>query len=249
MGLGYPRGKNKTYDDPLAAPGRPYRRDTWRWIRALLIVAFFLFDLVGVIFLFFPHVISQPPTLNAGPQILLLPTPVAAAPSLTPSARATPTARVTQQVTLGGAATSSPTRAASASLSATATNLPAGTAPGLYVQALRTDPQVPRRNRDVYFVVTFLNTTGTTHQVRWDVLVYRAENLNQYFGQSLPIGKGDSIGPGSQELRSSGPYKLFGGGGCEDVVVRVARMEGDKPTALIDQPDGRAFLQAMTFCP
>jgi hypothetical protein len=256
MGQGYPRRENRDYRVPQVAPGRAYRRDAWRWLRVLLIVTFFLFDLLGVIVLFFPHVISQSPALNVGPQVVGFLTPagnpspaVGAAPSLAPTAPATSGPIVIQPATPESPATASATLSASATPSSTATGAAANHAPGLYVQALRTDPQTPRRNQDIYFFVTFVNTTGIGQALRWDVLVYRPEKLNQYFGQSLPIGKGDSIAAGIQELRSSGPYKLFGGGGCQDVVFRVARMDGDKPAALIDQPDGKPFLQTTRLCP
>jgi hypothetical protein len=256
MGQGYPRRRNRDYRVPQVAPGRGYRRDTWRWIRALLIAAFFLFDLLGVIVLFFPHLISQPPTLNIGPHVVVFPTPAgsvspptAAAPSVTPAAPATFGPIVIQPASPSPTYAASATPSGLATRSTTATSLAVNSAPGLYVQALRTDPGSPRRNQDIYFYVTFVNNTGASQTLRWDVLVYRPENLNQYFGQSLPIGKGDPLPAGTQELRSFGPYKLFGGGGCQDVVVRVARMDGEKPAALIDQPDGKPFLQTIRLCP
>ncbi len=255
MGLGYPPRRNTNRDIPPVVPGRAYRQDIWRWLRILLVAIFFLFDLLAAVFLFAPGLYPSSPPANPVPQVILVPTPtsgstaeVAGAPSLTPATSATPTLRLTPPTTPTAIATASPsaTLGASAAISkTTATDAP----PNIYVTDLRAEQQLPRRNQDIYFDVTFLNTTGSTQALRWDVLVYRPGNLRQYFGQSLPIGKGDSIPPGSAQVRSFGPYRLSGNGPCEDIVLRVARMDNTSPAGFIDRPDGSPFMETITVCP
>jgi hypothetical protein len=257
MGLGYPPRRNNEYDGPRVVPGRGYVGDKWRLLRAVLVILFLLFDVAGLVWLFFPGAITIAQSATVGPQTILFPTlsaklpsVVAAAPSLTPAAQATAGVSGSVSATAGVSgsvsATANPSTTPS---SATATGQPVEAAPGIYVESMRLDPPTPRRNQDLFFYVTFVNTTGAVQPVRWDVLVYRPDNSRQYFGQSLPVGKGESIAPGTHELRSFGPYRLSGGGGCEQVVVRIGRLEEGQPAVLFNQPDGNSFLQTITICP
>lgn len=227
-------------------PGHAYVHDGWRWVRALLVLLFLLFDLAGLLLLFFPGALTSFQSANLGPQTLLsptfpanLPSILAAAPSVTTAMRTPTSANGSASTIPGASGTPSPGTQAITSTEGV---------PGIYVQSIRLDPPTPRRNQPIYFYVTFVNTTGAAQNIRWDILVYRPDNLRQYFGQSLPVGKGDSIAPGSQELRSFGAYKLSGGGGCETVVIRIGRVEV-QPVTFVNRPDGSQFLQSIMICP
>ncbi len=250
MKPGLPRQETGDQDDPRIVPGEGHVAGMRRAAQVVLVLAFLVVDLIGLTLVFLPNAgasaqrsLNDLASTSTSPK---MPSALATPPSPGTVARGSPTS-------IGATLTVSVERAPllGATPPPTSRGMPTATQPppGIFITGLRFDPPKPLRNQDIHFVVTFLNTTGQPQQVRWDVFVYRANDLQKRFGQSLPIGRGDEIPPGTHELRSFGSYKLFGGGGCEQVVFAVARMEEGQAEANINQPDGTPFLESTTLCP
>lgn len=132
-------------------------------------------------------------------------------------------------------------------LTPTRTAMPAPTiAPGLYVTALRTDPNPPLRGTDIFFYPTFLNTTGTPQNYRWNVYLYRPDNLTTRFGEATRADSPIPVGGG--EFKSGGPWKIPIGGPCENFVARVVFFDQNNQAHAFPKPDGGVFQKELTVC-
>lgn len=91
--------------------------------------------------------------------------------------------------------------------------------PNVYVTKIEHSPN-PKRNQNVTFTATFLNTTGGTAYYNWLILLYDPEKTgpNKGFGESPAVGI--SIPPG--ESKFSVTYSPVNGpGGCKNLYMRA----------------------------
>ena len=129
----------------------------------------------------------------------------------------------------------------------TPTNTPAPMIPpGLYVTNLRTDPNPPLRGTDLIFYPTFLNTTGTLQNYRWNVYLYRPDNLTTRFGEATRTDSAIPVSGG--EFKSVGGRKIPVGGPCENFVARVVFLDQDNKAQPFLKPDGAVFQKDLAVC-
>jgi hypothetical protein len=155
---------------------------------------------------------TQPPSTNAPPVTVIVVTAVVptieALPTLLPSATALPTELPT----------SAPTRAPATVTRVPPTNTSLPTcASGVCVTKIEYSPAAPKRNQDVTFTATFLNSTGGTSYYNWLILVYR-QGQTKGFGESPAANI--SIPPGASTFTISYPV-VKGPGGCEGFYARA----------------------------
>jgi hypothetical protein len=193
--------------------------------------------------LFLVAACSTAPTPTAAPIPTIAPTqaPTRVAPTVAPTTTAPSPATATVLPT----SASTPTTAATTLPTARPTSTPA-VAPGLYVTNLRTDPNPPLRGTDLYFYPTFLNSTGTPQNYRWNVFLFRPDNLNTRFGEATRTDS--SIPQGSGEFKSVGGWKIPVGGPCENFVARVVFFDQNNQPQTFNKPDGTPFQKDLTVC-
>lgn len=176
----------------------------------------------------------------------------APAPTRTPTLPPSPT-KVAVVVPPTATATALPPTPTVAPPTATPTLTPTRTAtpaptlpPGLYVTALRTDPNPPLRGTDIHFYPTFLNTTGTLQNYRWNVHLFRPDNLTMRFGEATRVDS--PIPVGGSEFKSGGPWKIPVGGPCENFIARVVFYDQNNQAHAFPKPDGTLFQKELTLC-
>lgn len=135
---------------------------------------------------------------------------------------------------------------------ATVVSPPPNAPPGVYVTSIRVDPPQPKEKQDVWFYVTFLNTTSSEQRIRWFVFVYRAEQKNP-FGQTSYDRRGDGqdfIPVGSSERKTLNTWKVTGDGACKDYWAKANWFDpetGAKPE--FTDPNNGEYLKSFTVCP
>ena len=119
-------------------------------------------------------------------------------------------------------------------------------APGLYVINLRIDPNPPTRGSDLFFYPTFVNTTGTTQNFRWQIYIYKPDNLAKSFSDTaaglfaIPVG--------NSEIKSAGAWKIALGGPCEDFIARPVWLDPNNKAINFTTPDGKVFEKNFRVC-
>lgn len=161
------------------------------------------------------------------------PSPTIELPTLLPTLTVAPTATL---------AAPSPTLvSASPTVAPTKTTLP--TCPnGVCVTDLQFSPAAPKRNQDVTFTATFLNSTNEAKLYNWLILAYR-QGQTKGFGESAAFNI--SIPPGVSKFAIT--YTVVKGpGGCESFYARAGwkvsafekydfpNVSGDPATAYFD---------------
>ncbi len=135
---------------------------------------------------------------------------------------------------------------------ATDTPPPPSAPPGVYVTNIRLDPPYPRVGQDVWFNVTFLNTTGMQQQYRWFVYVYRA-GQSKPFGQTSSNKRGDGqdmIPTGTSERVTLNSWKVSGDTACQDYTARVNwYVSEDEPRPEFVDPSRQQFGYNFRVCP
>ena len=114
-----------------------------------------------------------------------------------------------------------PGTSATATLTATPRPRPTSTPaapPGVYALSIRVDPPAPRRNQDVTFHVTFLNTMGAPQGYQWRVRIFEPDKRNS-FGDTAPVRNDFQIG--THELASASNWGVRGPTGCRTFIARV----------------------------
>jgi len=202
---------------------------------ALLVLAIGLFTLVAC-----SSAPASTPTLPAfATPVPLPPSPTKVAIAVPPTATATSVPPTATPVPPTPTPSLTPTR--------TSTPTPTPTIPpGVYVTALRTDPNPPLRGTDIYFYPTFLNTTGTLQNYRWNVYLYRPDNLTTRFGEATRVDSPIPV-PGG-EFKSGGAWKIPVGGPCENFVARVVFFDQNNQAHAFPKPDGTLFQKDLTIC-
>ena len=182
---------------------------------------------------------APPPTLTLPPATT--PTPIGAATKAVVAVSPTATATRLPPTVTPTTPTSTPMH------TPTIKPTPAPTiAPGLYVTGLRTDPNPPLRGTDLIFFPTFLNTTGALQNYRWNVYLYRPDNLTTRFGEATRADTSIPVGGG--EFKSGGGWKIPVGGPCENFVARVVFFDHNNQAIPFPQPDGAIFQRDLAVC-
>lgn len=124
--------------------------------------------------------------------------------------------------------------------------IPSDAPAGVYVTSLRTSDPNPKRNTDVTFVATFLNSTGAAQPFNWVVMVYQPD-AKKAFGetgvQSITVPVGVS------ELTSASNWGVRGPGGCVSLYARAYYEAGDGSRTPFKQPDGNDITHGFAVCP
>jgi hypothetical protein len=181
--------------------------------------------------------VKPAPTIPAIPTLAPTEVPTKVAVAVPPTATATPLPPTPAPTVPASTPTNTPTIKPT----------PAPTiAPGLYVTNLRTDPNPPLRGTDLIFYPTFLNTTGTLQNYRWNVFLYRPDNLTTRFGEATRTDTSIPINGG--EFRSVGGWKIPIGGPCENFVARVVFFDQNNQALPFPKPDGTVFQKDLTVC-
>jgi hypothetical protein len=117
--------------------------------------------------------------------------------------------------------------------------------PGLYVTLVRLEPSAPGLNQEVGFYVTFLNSASGTQNYRWNIYIYKADNLRNSFGElsaqltSIPVG--------TTEQKALGVWKT-GASGCGNYIARPAWLDENKKATPFVKPDGQMYELPFTVC-
>lgn len=118
--------------------------------------------------------------------------------------------------------------------------------PGIYVTALHTVPDNPKRNQDVSFAATFLNTTGASKNLDWLVLVYQPD-AKKAFGETA--AQGIAVPPGVSEFTSASNWTVRGPGGCLSLCGVPHMQNPDASRTPLNQPNGSAARVDFSVCP
>ncbi len=111
--------------------------------------------------------------------------------------------------------------------------------PYLYVTNLRLDPSPPERNQDVNFYVTFLNTSSSVQKYRWNVYVYKQDDLKNSFGRIAPILT-EVPANNTVEQKGEGSWNT-GQGGCGRYLGRVVWLDEYNKETFFTGPNGQVF--------
>ncbi len=219
-----------------AAPAAS-RVPTWLVLAGIAVLA-----IIAVIFasnqgIFLAQNITPTPVATTRPTPVPPPTTqvVAAVPSATADVRPTGVLTVDRGVTL--------TPAPSSTIpvpSATYTALPTQVIPPyLYVTNIRIDPSPPERETYLNFYVTFLNTSSVTQKYRWNVYIYKQDDLKNSFGRIAPIL---TEVPANTDVEQKGEGGWNTGlGGCGRYLARVVWLDEANKETFFTQPDGQVF--------
>lgn len=145
--------------------------------------------------------------------------------------------------------TNPPTRVPPTATTAPPTKTPLPNCPaGVCVSKIEYSPGAPKRNQDVTFTATFLNSTGGTNNYNWLILLYDPEKPgnNKGFGESPAASI--SVPPG--ESKFSVTYvPVNGPGGCKNLYMRAAWKVTafDKP--IFPSPGGEPVTVFFDVCP
>lgn len=167
------------------------------------------------------------------------PPPTVALPTLLPTVTSVPTLPPTV----------APTRLPPAATNVLPTNTPLPNCPaGVCVSKIEYAPASPKRNQDVTFTATFLNSTKGAQNYNWLILLYDPEKPgnNKGFGESPATQI--SIPPG--ESKFSVTYiPVNGPGGCKNLYMRAGWKVNafDKP--LFASPSGEPVTVFFDVCP
>jgi len=112
---------------------------------------------------------------------------------------------------------------------------PAPSAPsGVYVTAIKIEPQSVKSNEMPQFTVTFLNTTGQTTKYRWFIKIF-APDQTPSFGETPKIES--DIPPGTSQLKALSEWRTQTFFGCLFFTARVFWVDADNQVREFLKPD------------
>jgi hypothetical protein len=192
--------------------------------------------------------VPQPTATTAQPTTLPQPIATTAQPTTPPQPAATaaqPTETTAPQT--ASAPTSAPATATSAPPSSTTTTAPAA-APGLYATGMRLDPAQPAHGQSISFSVSFLNTASGDQNVKWVVLIYRADNPTRSNTQTTVVQT--TFPPGATDIQAPSGTIKFGstGNACDYYFARVDQIDINNKGTDMTGPDGKVFEKPFTVC-
>jgi hypothetical protein len=149
-----------------------------------------------------------------------------------------------------------PTRTVTATVTrrpvATATHAPAATAtlaltPGVYVLAIKIDPNPGKSGQSPTFTVTFVNATGQPQIYRWFVKIYEKDQP-QSFGET---SKTESWLPtNSVTLPSISDWKTTAvAPECSFYIARVFWLDSNNQVIEFTKPNGASTATGFNICP
>jgi hypothetical protein len=119
-------------------------------------------------------------------------------------------------------------------------------APGTFIIDLYTDPNPPTRGSDLAFFVTFVNTTGSPQNLKWNIFIYKPGDRNSY-GETTATTT--ILANGINDYRTIGTWKLPLGGACEDFVARVGWFDNENKLKLFTVFESQPYEKTFTVCP
>lgn len=189
---------------------------------------------------------TVPPVATTEPAVTVIvitavPPTVETLPTLLPSATSPPPTALPPTV--------APTRIPPTATTIPPTNTTVATCPaGVCVSKIEYAPSAPKKNQDVTFTATFVNSTGGTQNYNWLILLFDPEKpgLNKGFGESPATNI--AIPPG--ESKFSVTYvPVTGPGACKNLYMRAGWKISafDKP--LFPSPSGDPVTVYFDVCP
>ena len=107
--------------------------------------------------------------------------------------------------------------------------------PGVWATSIRLDTTEPKRKQFITFFVTFLNTTGGSHDYRWRVRLFYSDSPTRGFGDTTPVST--SIPVGQSEQASANNWSVLGPGDCLGLIARVFWLDASKIETEFLKPD------------
>ena len=198
-----------------------------------------------------PAPTQAPPTTAPQPTAAVAQPTTPPQPTATTAPQATATAApaattVPQATTTTAQATAVPPT----NVAPTATTAPAASAapPGLYVTSMRLDPPQPTHTQSISFYVSFLNTASGDQNVKWVILIYRADNPTRSFSQTAVNQTAFSSGA-TADFAAPGSFKLGSTGNtCDYFSARVDQIDANNKETDMTTPDGKTFEKGFTIC-
>jgi hypothetical protein len=173
--------------------------------------------------------------------VTAVPPPTDILPTLLPTANIEPTVAPTE---LPSAAppTDSPTAALPSD-----TPLP-DCPPGVCVTNIALTPSAPKRNENVTFAATFVNTTGSTQTYPFIVLLFdpNKPGANKGFGESTPINISVPPGVSTAEVTY---VAVTGPGGCVSLYVQAGWKQSQFQKPVFPNSDGQPLSVYFDVCP
>jgi len=198
---------------------------------------------------------SQPATVVT-PSPTAVPTSIGSAPTSLPIAPTGPTFAPTETPaeTPAPTATITPTRTATATrrpATATATRRPATAtavaAPGVYVTAIKIDPNPGKSGQSPTFTVTFENRTGQPQIYRWFIKIYEKDQP-QSFGETSKLESWLPIN--TITLPSVSDWKTTAvASECSFYIARVFWLDANNQVNEFSKPNGASTATGFNVCP
>lgn len=186
---------------------------------------------------------TEPPATNAPAVTIVVITEVPPTtetlPTLLPTASPQPTL----------IPTTAPTRIPPTATTAPPTKTPVPNCPaGVCVSKIEYSSAAPKRNQDVTFTSTFINSTGGTQNYNWLILLYDPDKPgnNKGFGES----PASSISVPSGESKFSITYVTVNGpGGCKNLYMHAGWKVSAFEKPLFPSPNGEPVTVSFDVCP
>jgi hypothetical protein len=164
--------------------------------------------------------------------------------AITPTVPATgaPAAPTRAPVTVAARTTTpSPTTRIPATATVTVTPV----APGVYANAIRTDPREPHSGNPITFNVTFQNATGGTLYQKWFVKIFEPDKKNS-FGETAKVTSTIPIGTGTF---ATGNDWHTTAGVCTNYIARVFGVDAVNTIYELTKSDGSSTATNFSICP
>jgi len=117
--------------------------------------------------------------------------------------------------------------------------------PGVYVTGIRTDPPDPKQRQDIWFYVTFSNTTGKPQSYRWWVNIFDG---GKTIGDTSK-NRIEDIPPGITERKVVKEWRIGPGQPCYTYTGKAVWRRDDGSEFTFKRPDGLEFALPFVVCP
>lgn len=117
--------------------------------------------------------------------------------------------------------------------------------PGMYANAIQTDPSQPKSNQNITFKVTFLNATGGAVYQKWFVKIFQPDKKNS-FGETPKVSS--TIPVGSSVFSTTNDWHTTVGS-CANYIARVFGVDASNTIYEMTKSDGNSTAAGFTICP
>jgi dipeptidyl aminopeptidase/acylaminoacyl peptidase len=128
---------------------------------------------------------------------------------------------------------------------ATATVTVTPVAPGVYANAIRTDPREPHSGNPITFNVTFQNATGGTLYQKWFVKIFEPDKKNS-FGETAKVTS--TIPVGTATFATGNDWHTTAGV-CTNYIARVFGVDAASTIYELTKSDGSSTATNFSICP